>query len=130
MVIPFVHLLLEFSHGHTNLIIYSANTQDSIQLLVTGFKLVQSLENGKINVYYNGTTVNIDIWGTFNTTSGEVGTITTISSQYAPKNRGNVYTLPYPASNTEKVMVNSNGQIQYYPGGSNKQIYATLRYSI
>ena len=99
-------------------------------MLVTGFKLVQSLENGKINVYYNGTTVNIDIWGTFNTTSGDVGTITTISQNYAPKNRGSVYTFPYPASPIEKVIVNSSGQIQYYPGGSNKPIYATLRYSI
>ena len=98
-------------------------------MLVTGFKLVQSLENGKINVYYNGTTVNIDIWGTFNTTSGEVGTITTISSQYAPRQRGSVYSFPFPGS-SEKVIVHPNGQIQYYPGGSNKQIYATLRYSI
>lgn len=98
-------------------------------MLVTGFKLVQSLENGKINVYYNGTTVNIDIWGTFTTTSGEIGTITTISKKYAPKNSGNVYAFPYPASD-EKVLVNPNGRIQHFPGGSNKQIYATLRYSI
>lgn len=62
-------------------------------------------------------------------TSGSVGTITTISKEYAPKGKGSVYSSPYPAG-SEKVFINSDGQIQYYPGGSNKNIYATLQYTI
>ncbi len=111
------------------MISYSAKNHTSIQLLVTGFKLVQTLENGKINVYFNGTTVNIDLWGTFNMTSGEVGTIATISDEYAPRHKGAVYSRPYPSS-SEKVFVNPQGQIQYYPNGSNRNIYTTLRYTI
>ena len=108
----------------------SANTQNTIQILVTGFKQVQSLENDKIKVYLNGKTVYIDIWGTFNTTSGEVGTITTISKEYAPKGKVGVYSSPYPAANTEKVFITPEGKIQHFPGGSNKNIYATLQYTI
>ena len=107
----------------------SANTHNTIQFLVTGFRQVQSLENDKIKVYFNGRTVYIDIWGTFNMTSGSVSTITTISKEYAPKGKGSVYSSPYPAG-SEKVFINSDGQIQYYPGGSNKNIYATLQYTI
>ena len=122
---------LSYTADTWGLVTFSANTQNQTQILVTGFKQVQSLENDKIKVYFNGRTVYIDIWGTFNTTSGEVGTITTISKEYAPRCKGSVYSSPYPAAaDAVRVFITSEGKIQHYPSGSNKSIYATLQYTI
>lgn len=120
---------LSYTADTWGLTTFSANTK-TIQILVTGFKQVQSLKNDKIQVYFNGKTVYIDIWGTFNmSTSENIGNITTISKEYAPKGKGNVYSSPIPAS-SEKVFIDTDGNIRYYPSGSNKTIYVTLQYTI
>ena len=120
---------LSYAADTWGLTTFSVNTK-TIQILVTGFKQVQSLENDKIQVYFNGKTVYIDIWGKFNmSTSENIGKITTISGEYAPKGKGNVYSSPYPPS-SEKVFIDTYGNILYYPSGSNKIIYATLQYTI
>lgn len=108
-----------------NLYESSANTQNQTQILVTGFKQVQSLENGKVNIYYNGTTVKIELDGTFIADP----IVTIVPSEYSPKYQGNIYSSTYQSS-TSKVYIEPNGKIRCYPPSSNERICTMLEYTI
>ena len=116
---------LSYTADTWGLTTFSANTQNQTQILVTGFKQVQSLENGKVNIYYNGATVKIELDGTFIADP----IVTTVPSEYSPKYQGNIYSSTYPSS-TSKVYIEQNGKIRCHPPSSNERICTILEYTI
>lgn len=75
---------LSYTADTWGLTTFSAKTQDSIQILIKGYKQVQSIVSDKIKVYTNGTDVQLSVQGSFTLPSKTETQIGKINSDYAP----------------------------------------------
>ena len=99
----------------------------TLDLMVTGWKLMQTTESGKVKVYTNEDMVAISIQDTFTLTANGNRTIATISSMYAPNYI--ITTNFHPTAHNIKTMIGADGQITVYNNSSatsgNARIYVT-----
>lgn len=109
--------------GNKHFYIGNAN----LDLMVTGWKLMETKESGKVKVYTNEDMVALSIQDTFTLTASGARTIATISSQYAPNY---IITTNFHATTHQtKTTIDATGAIIVYNNSSetsgNARIYVT-----
>jgi len=102
--------------------VFSANTSH-MQIQVTGYKLVESLDSNKIKVYSDGKHGFIRINGTYTTTSWT----TVATTNYKPLEICRVFTT-MNSNWVETLHVNTNGVIQFMDNVSNLSVTTSIFY--
>ena len=88
----------------------------TLDLMVIGWKLVETKESNKVKVYANENMVALSIQDTFTLTANGTITIATISSMYAPNYQ--LTTNFHPTTHNIKTMIGTDGQIIVYNNSS------------